>query len=300
MALSSPTGFDYNLIPYLITIVETSSMVAAAEVLDVAPSAVSYAVKKLRNHYNDQLFIRRLNGVKPTSLALNLYERYKIINEDITNIMDFSSVNQKKRRKIYINADSIMELWISEKLISSGLVPEECTLEFRNDAITAEDRINKIRNFEIDLDIGLPFAGDRNVISETLFEWQYLLICREQHLSIGENISKEQFENEQYVAYGNRFYNTTILNNLNELVISRNIEPWITSGSILTMLLNILYHDLLMLIPSAYFPMLHKKLPIKKVQCDFLPDFNITHLVHIHKKNANDALLKKIISFLKE
>ncbi|MBU9843812.1 LysR family transcriptional regulator [Rahnella ecdela] len=300
MALSSPTGFDYNLIPYLITIVETSSMVAAAEVLGVAPSAVSYAVKKLRNHYNDQLFIRRLNGVKPTSLAINLYERYKLINEDITNIMDLSSVTQKTRRKIFIRADPIMELWISDRLISSGLVPEECTLEFRNDAITAEDRVNKIRNFEIDLDIGLQFAGDRNVISETLFEWQYLLICREQHLSIGENLSREQFENEQYVAYGNRFHNTTTLNNLNELVISRNFEPLITSESPLTMLINILYHDLLMFIPSTYFPVLQKKLPIKKVQCDFLPKLNITHLVHMHKKNANDVLLKKIISFLKE
>jgi DNA-binding transcriptional LysR family regulator len=300
MKTSPATGFDYNLIPFLITIVETSSMVAAAEVLDVAPSAVSYAVKKLRLHYNDQLFIRSLNGVKPTALANNLYERFKMINDDITSVIDLKPTTQTKTRTVYIRADALAELWITEKLMSSGLVPNECILEFKYGAINAEERIHKLRTREIDLDIGLAFLGDTNITSQTIAEWKYILICRKDHRTVGKSITKQQFLTERYVAYNARFYSTIMYNNVNEILIARTQEPTIRSESSMTLVITTLYNDLLMFIPAIYFPMLSKTFPIKHVECDFFPDTHISNMVHMNKKNFNDPLLNKIIAILKQ
>lgn len=300
MAPSSPEKFDFNLIRYLVAIVETNSMVNASEMLDVAPSAVSYAVKKLREHYKDPLFIRSLHGVKPTALALNLYEKFKLIHNDILNTLNIEPGIAKATRKIYIRADALTEFWITDRLLTSGIVPDECTIEFKYSVINGEDRSHKLRTQEIDLDIGISIPGDRNIISHTLFDWDYILICHQAHESVGVSITKKQFSIEPYIAHGSRFYSTTIRNNFNELLSFRSIEPAVKTESSATMILNMLAHDLLMFIPGAYFSLLNRILPIREVKCDFMPDVKVAIMVHLNKKNADDELLKKIITLLKD
>lgn len=300
MALPSPEKFDNNLIRFLVTIVETNSMASAAEILDVAPSAVSYAVKKLREHYKDPLFIRSLHGVKPTALALNLYVKFKLIHDNILKALDIDSEAISPARKIYIRADALTELWITDRLLNSGVVPEECTVEFKYSVINAEDRSHRLRTQEIDLDIGLIIPGDRNIISYTLFDWDYMLICRNNHGTVGDHITKKQFAIEPFIAHFSRFNSTILLNNFNELKDLRSKAPDVMSESPVTMILNILNHDLLMFIPRIYFALLKKTLPIREVKCDFIPEGKISNLVHLNKKHANDELLNKIISILKQ
>ncbi|GDX06623.1 LysR family transcriptional regulator [Buttiauxella sp. A111] len=300
MTILSTDKFDFNLIRFLVAIVETTSMANAAEILDVAPSAVSYAVKKLREHYNDPLFIRSLHGVKPTALALNLYERFRIINDDILNTLSINSTSIHAKRKIYIRADNLTELWITNRLISHGIVPAECNIEFRYAVISAEERSQRIRTQEIDLDIGLTIPGDRNIVSYHLFDWEYILICRDNHSSIGETITSKQFSSEPYIGYYFRFNSTIIHNNFSQLRMIRPLDPSIASESTTTMVLNILSQDLLMFIPRIYFTLLSETLPIREVKCDFIPEGKVANLVHLNKKNASDPLLKKIISVLKQ
>ncbi|WP_145520346.1 LysR family transcriptional regulator [Yersinia mollaretii] len=300
MALPSPEKFDYNLIRFLVAIVETNSMASAAEILDVAPSAVSYAVKKLREHYKDPLFIRSLHGVKPTAFALNLYARFKLIHDNILKSLDIESEAIRPERKIYIRADALTELWVTDRLLKSGIVPEECTVEFKYSVINAEDRSHRLRTQEIDLDIGLIIPGDRNIISYSLFDWEYMLICRKNHETVGDHITKIQFAIEPFTAHFSRFNSTILLNNFNELRHLRPKEPDIMSESSVTMILSILNHDLLMFIPRIYFSLLKKTLPIKEVKCDFIPEGKISNLIHLNKKQENDELLNKIISILKQ
>lgn len=299
MASSSPDKFDFNLIRYLVAIVETTSMANAAETLDVAPSAVSYAVKKLREHYKDPLFIRSLHGVKPTALALNLYEKFRVINEDILSTLSISSSSSLAKRKIYICADSLTEIWITNRLITSGVVPAECNIEFRYAVISAEERSHRLRTQEIDLDIGLTISGDRNIVSYDLFSWEYILICRESHRSVGDSITNEKFSSEPYIGYYSRFNSTILHANFSHLKIIRPHDPGIASESPASMVLNILSHDLLMFIPRMYFSLLSEMLPIREVKCDFIPKWNIVNFVHVNKKNSTDPLLTKIIEVLK-
>lgn len=299
MASTSPDKFDFNLIRYLVAIVETTSMANAAETLDVAPSAVSYAVKKLREYYRDPLFIRSLHGVKPTALALNLYEKFRVINDDILNTLSISSSSSFSKRKIYIRADNLTEVWITNRLINTGVVPADCNIEFRYTVISAEERSHRLRTQEIDLDIGLTLPGDRHIVSYNLFDWEYILICRERHRSVGEVISEQQFSSEPYVGYYSRFNSTILHANLSHLKIIRPQDPLVASESPASMILHILSKDLLMFIPRMYFSLLREMLPIREVKCDFIPQWNIVNFVNVNKKNSTDPLLTKIIEVLK-
>lgn len=291
--------FDYNLIRFLVAIIDTNSMVNAAEVLDVAPSAVSYAVRKLREHYNDPLFVRALHGVTPTALALNIYERFKIINDDINDALNIVNDVDADVREIYIRADAFTEAWITDRLIRCGIVPNDCILDFRYSSASSDERVAKLRNGEVDLDIGVQFDGDKNILSTRLFEWDLMLVCRKDHKTIGDSLSREQYANEPFIAYSTRHYGTILLSDINQITQVRDVKPIARSESPMNMIFTALLHDLIIFIPRTYFQLLQHVLPIKEVHCDFIPYKKIQNVIHIHKRNINDALLQKIITVLK-
>ncbi|MFP2514587.1 LysR family transcriptional regulator [Buttiauxella agrestis] len=292
--------FDYNLIHYLVTIVETSSMVSAAEVLGVAPSVVSYAVKKLRDHYGDPLFVRSLNGVKPTSLAMNLYQKFKLINNDIIEAINLKQLQGAATRKIFIQTESLTELWITEKLWETGIVPEECLVEFCSPPPTKEQRSNKLRSREVDMDIGFTIQGDSNIVGTTLYSFEYVIICRQQHKTVGDSITLEQFSQERYLGFSSRYSNTQFKNDYNRVMSSRILDAEIRSESAVNILLATLSRDLLLIIPKQYSTFIRSFLPFREVKCDFFQQSNTFYNAHIHKQNIDDALLNKIVSILRE
>lgn len=298
MALSSEK-FDFNLIRYLVVIVDTRSMVNAAEMLNVAPSAVSYAVKKLREHYKDPLFVRSLHGVKPTTLALNLYDRFKLIHDDINAALNIESLTVNTTQTIYMRADALTQFWIMDRLLKSRIVPDECNVEFKYAVADTEERIHKLRTQEIDIDVGLFLTGDINIVSHTLFDWVYIMICRHNHSTLGDKMTEKQFISEPYFAYSTRFSGAISLNNYNEFVSLRTAEPAFRSESATSMILSLLNHDFVIFIPQIYFQLLKETINIREVKCDIMPNERIPVKAHINKKNKNNELINKIMSVLK-
>jgi Transcriptional regulator len=285
--------FDYNLIRYLVVIVETGSMVSAAEVLNVAPSAISYAVKKLRAHYHDPLFTRRLNGIIPTALAMNLYGKFKAIDSDIIGALNVENVLHKFTRKIYIRCDPFIELWLTEQLLQRQLIPNDFGIEFRYFNLDNELRASKLRNKEVDIDIGLPLPGDRNLVARPLFDLDFTLICRDSHKSIGEFISREQLANEKYVAYGLSTYSTLLRTDTFDAIESRNVDPVIVSDSFLNLILAVTFEDMLIFCPARYVQFLKKIIPVREVKCEYIKKGNVKFVAHVHKQNIGNSAIEK-------
>jgi LysR family transcriptional activator for leuABCD operon len=61
---------DLNLLKTFDAVMKSKSVNAAAEALNVTPPAVSHALNRLRDQYQDALFIRQGRGITPTSFAL--------------------------------------------------------------------------------------------------------------------------------------------------------------------------------------------------------------------------------------
>lgn len=71
--LSLP-AFDLNLLKVFAAVHQSRQVTAAAQNLDMTPSAVSNALTRLRSHVGDQLFVRTQRGVVPTPYADRLAE----------------------------------------------------------------------------------------------------------------------------------------------------------------------------------------------------------------------------------
>ena len=69
--------FDLNLITTFVTLYETQSLTVTAERLFVTQPSISYSLAKLREQFDDVLFVRSSQGMRPTRLAAQLYIGFK-------------------------------------------------------------------------------------------------------------------------------------------------------------------------------------------------------------------------------
>lgn len=67
--------FDLNLLKALVAIYEERQITAAADRLGITQPGLSHALSRLRGTFDDELFIRRADGMIPTAMAEDLYER---------------------------------------------------------------------------------------------------------------------------------------------------------------------------------------------------------------------------------
>ncbi|MDX2377330.1 LysR family transcriptional regulator [Microbacterium sp. LRZ72] len=66
-------NIDLNLLRTFVIVYRAKNLTAAAETLSVSQPAVSHALRRLRSHFDDPLFVRTGTGVRPTRLAIDLY-----------------------------------------------------------------------------------------------------------------------------------------------------------------------------------------------------------------------------------
>lgn len=78
---------DMNLVKVFVAIYEQESVSGAADILNITQPSVSYALKKLRDELNDELFVRQNTGMKPTRQAIEIYRTFSKVVGDIDAVV---------------------------------------------------------------------------------------------------------------------------------------------------------------------------------------------------------------------
>ena len=97
------TGMDLNLMRTLVLLYQTRSVTRTAEALYITQPSVSYALRRLRHQFNDELFVRSSDGLQPTDLAEQMYpslqQALEVIDETVSGARDFDpSTSQRAFR----------------------------------------------------------------------------------------------------------------------------------------------------------------------------------------------------------
>ena len=90
--MSDINQIDLRLVDTTILLVFLGAMrhrkaTLVAEEMGLTQPAVSHALKRLRNLYNDPLFLRRAHGLEPTALALELEPKIREIVRKISETL---------------------------------------------------------------------------------------------------------------------------------------------------------------------------------------------------------------------
>ncbi|OLQ93061.1 LysR family transcriptional regulator [Vibrio panuliri] len=83
-------SFDYNLLKVLRVLIDTQNTRHASEVLNLSQSAVSHALNRLRDTFDDPLFIRERYGLVPTERCLEIEKSLPNLIEQLDGLLEQS------------------------------------------------------------------------------------------------------------------------------------------------------------------------------------------------------------------
>ncbi|CAM4159561.1 LysR family transcriptional regulator [Vibrio neonatus] len=261
---------ELNLIPFFVAVYEESSMSKAANRLGVSQPAVSKALKRLREIYDDPLFHRSPAGVKPTTFASDIYPAlsasFKNFTSTLTATRDF---DPKVSERIFSIA--------CIPLVGYRLMPE-LLLKIKSLApnidldvhpLFTEDHESDLRLQRYDLVLDMRPVEKTSLKIEKLGTESVRAIVRQGHPRISDSISIEQFLAEEHIAVSRWQSRSSFLSNDHFPELSKRKIVYRSPG-ILEVLPVVSSTDYISLFPSSLIKQVGGNYPIQVLETSFL------------------------------
>ncbi|MCP3698162.1 MAG: LysR family transcriptional regulator, partial [Aliivibrio sp.] len=113
MAKDLFSNLDLNLLRTFIVLHQERNMRKASERLFVSQPAISKALQRLRDHFNDELFVKTHHGLRATEYANQLAESISPILDDLSSTLNES--NEFNPQEL----DGVIKIALSPFLLSA-------------------------------------------------------------------------------------------------------------------------------------------------------------------------------------
>lgn len=283
---------DIKMLRTIHTLCACGSVLQTAKILGVSPGAISYTINKARKITGSALFFRSRTGMVPNSLAEELSQKYQKIAKDI----DVDNVLSAKDKTVFtVSCYSVLELLLSTTLIATtkSLPRINFCTSIEND----EARIARIRNKEVDIDIGTRLPVNNSIIQLRFFSSGISAIVRHDHPVIGETFTMSDWTKHQHAIWSRGMHlisdNVVQTNRFNALFQTRNVA--FVASSTLNLVMLCAHSDLIILLPTVIAQNLQALLPIKVL--DVPPELEMSYecYVHYHHSLSTNLLLGELI-----
>ncbi|KZN15318.1 LysR family transcriptional regulator [Marinomonas sp. TW1] len=288
-------GLDLNLLVALDALITERNITRAGERIHLSQSGMSSAVSRLRQYFDDELFVLVGRDLVPTQLAESLAKPVRHILVEMENTI----INQPKfdpttdDRCYKIVASELTTMVLITKVISL-LAQEAPNIRLELLATSETELLDK---GGVDL-IFIPrqFALEDHPYDE-IYQEGYKCICWEGNTSIGDKITFEDYQTAGHVvvSYGKQqspAFDGWFMNNYG---VSRKIE--ITTTNLLAPPVLIIGTQRIATVHSRLANIVRKSLPIKILE----PPMSIpmlTQTMQYHRNRENDVgltWLRKLI-----
>ncbi|MFU9136529.1 LysR family transcriptional regulator [Erwinia tasmaniensis] len=192
--------FDLNLVRVFTAIYETRSVSGAANRLFITQPSASYALAKLRNETNDELFKRSRSGMEPTSTAVQLYKVFKRsltgIDKAVAETRTFSP--ETSRHKFRLALSDLGELLLLPKLVA-WLRQVAPNIQLEVLPVDMERLDEWLLTGRIDAALCSRNESVSSAQRELMLYERYVCLLNIQHPRIGETLSLEEYLDAQHV-----------------------------------------------------------------------------------------------------
>lgn len=190
--------FDFNLLFVFEAIFIFNSVTIAADNLGTSPSSVSQALNKLRTYFSDPLFVRKGQGLVPTTVAINLHAKISVSLGDLSNnIINHAEIGESDKFVIYCSsytAQRVMPAMCAA--INARNLPFELIHISADASLNAGEDILTYRKADIVFDTE-PNYG---YASETILYLRDKIIpvCRKEHPRLDRTLTRENSTKEKF------------------------------------------------------------------------------------------------------
>jgi DNA-binding transcriptional LysR family regulator len=168
---------DLNLLRVLVAIHRTGSVTLAGKSLALSQPATSNALARLRDFFEDELFVRAPTGLKPTrlceQLAVDMHEQLLLMESMLVGRQEFDPANSDVHWKISLS--DLGEMMFLPKL-AAALRIDAPHARLSNIAVNADQVTAALESREIDLAVGILAPEHRGIRSELLFHERYMAV----------------------------------------------------------------------------------------------------------------------------
>ena len=185
---------DLNLLIVFETVYKTGSVSEAARVLGMTQPTVSNALARLRDHFSDQLFVRRDRSMKPTARARALLppvkEALTALRRGLSLETDFDLITADRRFRLLLHDFSVPSV-LPPIIKALDDAQSSCSVE----VITPDwSRPHEaLTNGDADIMLDISLHDQPGVTLEPLMDGEAVCVVREAHPMIGHALSPEQF-----------------------------------------------------------------------------------------------------------
>lgn len=173
--------------------------------LGLSQSAISHALKRLRDIFGDPLFIRLPHGLEPTRRAIELGPRVDALLDQAANLLSSDEgFDPAKTQRLF----SLAALDYVMSILGPGLVrifqTEAPMARFICHRLHLDSALSAVRRGEADLAIGQFETTPPGLSSTSLYQDQYCVVVREDHPDIGDTVNEEIYDRTKHVFVSGR------------------------------------------------------------------------------------------------
>jgi DNA-binding transcriptional LysR family regulator len=196
-------GLDLNLLRVFLAIWDLRSLTAAGDRLGLTQPAISHALRRLRDRFDDPLFVRAANRMLPTEAAVRLHEpldqAFGIINRAIQERVAFDS--KVTQRVFRVAMSDVSEFYYLPRLLAK-LVRVAPSMRLDVVPLAVDAIAGAMRAGEVDLAIGYLRNLEGECESRALFNDKFVCMVRKGHPIGRSKLTKANFVDLRYIHAG--------------------------------------------------------------------------------------------------
>jgi DNA-binding transcriptional LysR family regulator len=185
---------DFSMLLIFRDLVRLQKTTVVAAQLGLSQSAISHALSRLRDLFDDPLFIRRPNGLEPTLRAMELLPKIETILRVTQDALALPSQFDPaaSTRSFRLAGNDLVGAVIAPSLL--GLLRKQapgCRVGFKF-AVGAES-LNGLRTNDLDLAIGRIWDLSEDFTATPVFEERFVVVVRNNHPAARSKMSLDDY-----------------------------------------------------------------------------------------------------------
>ncbi|UJF17076.1 LysR substrate-binding domain-containing protein [Vibrio sp. SS-MA-C1-2] len=208
---------NLNLLKTFDIIMKTKSISKTSSLLGVSTPAVSYTLAKLREEYDDPLFIRTADGVEPTMFAISLHNH---IHNSLMEILSFNKEELKfdaslSTRIFKIASHPDIDIHYHSDFIKKiKILAPHAQVVFVPTISNTEDRLESLRVRSVDIILSVNNYNRAGFKSVKVIDANFCVCAAKNHPRIQNDLSIEQLFEEDHIQWVSGKFQDVIFNQI--------------------------------------------------------------------------------------
>ncbi len=187
-------GVDLNLLLVLHNLLEERNLSAVARRMNLSQPAVSNALRRLRQVFDDDLFVRVAQGMQPTPLAERLAEPVAEALALVSSMLDVRDAFEPatSRRRFVLALSDVGEIHFMPALVAL-CAAQAPGVRLESVRLAGAELRRAMEAGRVDVAVGAFDELGAGFFQRMLFRQNYLTLHRRDHPEAGPHMSREGF-----------------------------------------------------------------------------------------------------------